>query len=83
MLSCPCAAWIVRISDIESWRETPIPVLIHEEGDVLDMVVLIASEHVEESAADLFFEIDHWQFKTLDRLDGFFVGDNVHNLSHI
>ena len=51
MLVGPVPVRIVGVDDIESGREAPATRAIHEEGDVLGVVVLVTNEDIEQRAA--------------------------------
>src|SRR5579859_1129163 len=40
--------------DVEGWRQVPGPATVHQEGDVLDVVVLVAGDDVERHPPILF-----------------------------
>ena len=45
VFASPLAAWIPRIGNIESGGELPAALLIHQESDVLHVIILVARQH--------------------------------------
>ena len=52
----------------------PLTGSIHQERDVLDVVVLVASHDIEERPANLFHDCSHPETQLPDCHDGLFVG---------
>lgn len=52
----PVPVRIVGVDDIECGREAPATRAIHEEGDVLGVVVLVPNEDIEQRAAHLLLD---------------------------
>ena len=52
----PFPVWVIRVRHIKRRRENPGTALVHEECDVLDVITLVARDHVEEDAADLLLD---------------------------
>lgn len=59
MLAGPVARWVPGVSDVIGGRQSPNPLAIHQKRDVLDVVVLIAGDHVKDGSAELLFAIFH------------------------
>ena len=51
----------------------PGSIAIHQKRDVLDVVVLVASNDVEGHAAELLFDRPHWQSQSADHLERLLV----------
>jgi putative PIN family toxin of toxin-antitoxin system len=54
---------IEAVSHVESWRQRPFTGLVHQESDVLHMVVLIARHAVEHHAPEQLLERLHRQLE--------------------
>ena len=48
--------------------------LVHEESNVLNVVILIAAYDIEHHAAKLLFHSIHWQLQLANCEQGLFVG---------
>ena len=51
----PCPLRVVGIGHVESWGEGPCSLLVHQEPDVLGVIVLVAGANVEGCPAVHFF----------------------------
>ena len=74
LMTCrPGTGRIEGVGDIESGRERPLAAFVHEERDVLDVVVLVAGDDVEDHASKLFFDGGHREIEAADDGDCLFV----------
>src|SRR5690606_32048890 len=73
VLRGPLALRVVAVRHVEGGRQRPLAGLVHEEGDVLDVIVLVADHQVEDHAAELLLHRLHAKAKAADDLDGLFI----------
>lgn len=73
VFASPLTTWIPHRGNIESGGELPASLLIHQEGDVLHAIVLVARQHVEDGATHLFFNGILAQSEPANHCDGLFV----------
>src|SRR5690606_11079531 len=64
----PGSRRVVGICDVEGGREPPTALLIHEKRYVLDVIVVIACDHIEDRATELLLGIVHRQAEPTDDL---------------
>jgi hypothetical protein len=65
----PFLCGVPRVRDVESRRERPFPSSIHEECDVLDVIVTVAAHHIEKSPQHLFLHVFPRKAQSLDDSD--------------
>ena len=70
---CPNAVGAIRPRHVVRRREVPSAVFIHEERDVLGMVVLVACYHIEDHPAEKFLGIGVRKVKLAHNPEGLFV----------
>lgn len=68
------AVRVVRVCEVKSGRQGPLALVVHEESDVLDMVVLIARNDIEDHAAELLLDGAHRELESPDDVEGLLVG---------
>ena len=70
----PPSRRIVAVGDVERRCQRPVSRPIHQEGDVLDVIVLIARHDVERHAPELLFHRFLAEVQSLDHAERLFVG---------
>src|ERR1700679_1463184 len=73
MSSCPIAGGVMSVGNIESGGQRPIAALVHQEGNVLHMIILIPGNHIKGHAAKLLLERSHRQTQPLDHIESLLV----------
>ena len=63
MLRSPVARRVVAVGHVKRRRERPLALPVHQEGDVLDVIVLVTRDHVERHAPELLFHRRHRQIE--------------------
>ena len=53
----PFTGGVERIGDVKSGCETPLALWVHEERNVLDVIVLVSGHDVEQGSANLLLDI--------------------------
>lgn len=70
----PPVLWVKGIGEIISRRKRPLPGAVHQERNVLDVIVLIAGDDVECHPPELLFDSFHRQAEFADGLKGLLIG---------
>ena len=70
----PHAARIVGVGDVIGRGQGPLSGSVHQERDVLDVVILVARYDVEDRPTKLLLDRDHPETQLPDGHDGLFVG---------
>ena len=73
VLARPGSVSVVRVRDVVGGREPPRAAPVHQEREVLHMVVLVPGHHVEHGPADLLFDLAQAETEQPDRLDRLLV----------
>ena len=73
VVSGPCTSRIVGVGHVISWGQGPVPRPVHQERDVLHVVILVARYDVEDRSTKLFLDSNHPETQVSDCHDGLFV----------
>lgn len=69
----PVALWVETVGEVVGGSEGPVACLVHEEGDVFDVIVLISCEDIECHAPEEFFRDACGEVELPKDEEGFFV----------